>query len=525
ILQTLFRLRRRLGQTIAMTLPDPAASTLQATILGFRGALPKDEQQALVTTGTVHLVVISGFKLSLLAAGLEALALWALRRSGGRLRTRTAIATVVVVAIAGYTLLTGATPSASRAAIMAGVAVLAGLAGRPRDQLTALALAVLAILAVHPPDLFDAGFELSCLSVLGIILLGQPLAARLRGARRGQALAAEAFATSVAATAFDLPVLAGSFHIVSAISPITNLLGMPLLGPIMGFGGIGALLGTLWQPLGAILLWPAWALTTVLDAIVHVGAAAPYAAIPIADLPTWAAVIYWVALLAVTWAVRAKNTMPEAAIARPKLPAWLGIGVLVGAGTVTAAIAFLSTLPPSALRTTFLDVPGEAALIQTPSGGRVLVDGGQSAPDLERRLGELLPPWDRRLDVVVATSPRQDHIGALPDVLARYEVRALIAPAVPNPSVTYRRLQPTVAPAPIDLGSNATLTPESDGWRLTAGGRSILFDGSTAADLTVGATPPVSGEWVRPAFRSAAPQPAPVNAIDLAQTGTLAIEL
>ncbi|MBV8087834.1 MAG: ComEC/Rec2 family competence protein [Chloroflexi bacterium] len=525
ILQTLFGVRKRLGKTIAATLPDPAASTLQATILGIRSALPKDEQQALVSTGTVHLVVISGFKLSLLAAGLEALALWVLRRTGGRLRTRAAVAGAVVLAIAGYTLLTGATPSASRAAIMAGLAVLAGLAGRPRDQLTGLAVAVVAILAAHPQDLFDAGFELSCLSVLGIILLGQPLAARLRGSRPAQAIAAEAFATSVAATAFDLPVLAGSFHIVSAISPITNLVGMPLLGPIMGFGGIGAALGTIWQPLGAVLLWPAWALSTVLDAIVHIGAAAPFATIPIADLPAWAAAVYWALLLAVTWAVRSTAGLSALAITRPRPPAWLA-AVAVGAAVgLTAAIAFLGTLPPSTLRVTFLDVPGEAALIQTPSGARVLVDGGESAPDLERRLGELLPPWDRRLDVVVATSPRQDHIGALPDALTRYEVRALVAPEAPNPSVTYRKLQPTAPAVPIDLGRGALLSPEADGWRLTASGRSILFDGTTAADLTVSATPPTGGLWVRPAFRTASPEPAQADAIDLAQTGTLAIEL
>ncbi|HEX6513121.1 MAG TPA: ComEC/Rec2 family competence protein, partial [Chloroflexota bacterium] len=251
----LSQLRRRLGESIDQTLPEPAASTLKATVLGLRGALSKDEQQALVDTGTVHLVVISGFKLSLLAAMLEAVGLWLLRRTTARLWARAAVSLAVLGLIGGYTALTGATPSAERAALMAGLAVLAALAGRPREQLAALAIAVLAIAAWRPLELQDAGFQLSCLSVLGIVLLAQPLGDWIRrpfdrlpaegwparAARAAGLLLAEAGAASIAATAFAVPVLASSFHEVSLVSPLANLLGMPLLGPIMVLGGAGAI--------------------------------------------------------------------------------------------------------------------------------------------------------------------------------------------------------------------------------------------------------------------------------------------
>ncbi|HEY8693681.1 MAG TPA: ComEC/Rec2 family competence protein, partial [Chloroflexota bacterium] len=290
VLVGMSRLRQRLGDTIGQTLPDPVAATLKATILGLRGALPKNEQQALVNTGTVHLVVISGFKLSLLAAGLQMIGLWILRRTSARLFARLVVSASVLAGIGGYTVLTGATPSAVRAAIMAGLVVFAALMGRPHDQVAALAIAVLAIVGLSPLEVQDAGLQLSCLSVLGIAVLAEPLARWFRGpaarlpaagwwGRLGRMAAlalAEAMGASLAATAFDVPVLADSFHVVSLISPVANLLGMPLLAPIMIFGGLGAGLGSVWLPLGAVFLWPAWAFTTLLDWLVNWTAGLPW---------------------------------------------------------------------------------------------------------------------------------------------------------------------------------------------------------------------------------------------------------
>ena len=74
-----------------------------------------------------------------------------------------------------------------------------------------------------------------------------------------------------------------------------------------------------------------------------------------------------------------------------------------------------------------LDVgQGDAILVETGRGGRVLIDGG---PDPDRLLVELdrhIPPWDRRLDLVILTHPHEDHVAGLPLVVERYAVgRAL----------------------------------------------------------------------------------------------------
>ncbi len=482
VLVAISRLRQRLGETIDRTLPDPASSTLKATILGLSSALPKDEQEALVNTGTVHLIVISGFKLTLIAASLQALGMFVLRRTTSRMWARMVISAAVLATIAGYTLLSGATPSAVRAAIMAGLVVTAAIAGRPHDQLTALGLSVLAMVGARPLLLEDGGLQLSALSVLGIVLLAEPLSARLRRPIQswpetprlaGFALA-EAIGASAGATLFVLPVLAASFHVVSLVSPLANLLGMPLLWPIMVFGGLGALLGSAWLPAGALLLWPAWAFTSLLQTLVRWTASLPYAALAVDGMAPEAIATYYAGLLTLTWLLRRLRASQERARSKPaRRLAWAAM--LAGAAAVTGA-SVVSTRPPDSLRVTFLAVPGQAALIQTADGKKILVDGGESSADLLRQLGSLLPPWDRTLDLVIVTSSRADHVGALAEVFRRYEVRTVVQPAGEAPAFAVRRLSaaPT-SPDVVELGEDVRLLRSREGWWIEQGETGVLF--------------------------------------------------
>ncbi len=524
------RLRLRLAQTIDRILPEPEASTLKATVLGLRSALPKDEQQELVDTGTVHLIVISGFKLSLIAAMLQLVAGWMLRHTTARAWARFTAASAVLAAIAGYTLLTGATPSAVRAAIMAGLVVLAGLTGRPRDQLAALAIAVVAIVGRQPMELLDAGLQLSSLSVLGILLLAEPFAQRLWSlfawlpeaglaggfGRLVSGALVEALAASLAATLFVVPVLAASFHVVSLVSPLANLLGMPLLWPIMLFGGLGAMLGAIWLPLGMALLWPAWAFTALLELVVHATASLPYAALTLEGLPASAIAAYYAALLGLTWLLAGRDVQgaPAVRTVRSRMLGWTGMSA---AALIAAAAAGLNSGPPSTVRATLLAVPGQAALVQTPSGRKVLIDGGQSGSALLRQLGQLLPPWDRGLDLLLVTTPRTDHVGGLEDLLARYDVGAVIEPEVAAPSATFRRLQARIQPLhgeAVDLGDGATLRRIADGWRLEQGATALVI-----ADRSYRITAP-DGDWqVLPMVAGASSD----DAIKLADVGNVTV--
>src|SRR3989338_7332102 len=75
------------------------------------------------------------------------------------------------------------------------------------------------------------------------------------------------------------------------------------------------------------------------------------------------------------------------------------------------------------LKVYFFDIgQGDAMFIETPSGYQILVDGGPDNKVLSK-LGEVMPFWDKDIDVVVASHPHADHIVGLIDVLNKYEVK------------------------------------------------------------------------------------------------------
>lgn len=88
----------------------------------------------------------------------------------------------------------------------------------------------------------------------------------------------------------------------------------------------------------------------------------------------------------------------------------------------------------------FLDVgQGDSILIQAPNGNQILIDGGPDKKVL-REIGKVMPFYDRSIDVVIATHPDKDHIGGLPDVFKRYDIKTFIEPGVEHDTGTYESL-------------------------------------------------------------------------------------
>lgn len=102
--------------------------------------------------------------------------------------------------------------------------------------------------------------------------------------------------------------------------------------------------------------------------------------------------------------------------------------LLVVAGIVGHALVSRMRAPD--LRVSFLDVgQGDAIFIQAPNGRQMLIDGGRNRAVI-RQLANVMPWYDRSIDVVVATHPDADHIGGLPDVFKRYRAGLIVASSV-----------------------------------------------------------------------------------------------
>lgn len=80
---------------------------------------------------------------------------------------------------------------------------------------------------------------------------------------------------------------------------------------------------------------------------------------------------------------------------------------------------------------------GDAIFIELPDTTQILIDGGPDATVL-RELSDVMGPFDRFIDVVIATHPDADHIGGLPDVLARYDVGTIVDSGIEKDTLLYR---------------------------------------------------------------------------------------
>jgi competence protein ComEC len=135
---------------------------------------------------------------------------------------------------------------------------------------------------------------------------------------------------------------------------------------------------------------------------------------------------------AFAWWVRSGRRPPRAVLA-----------VAVGLTPLVVWSTALTAGPPSGLTVRFFDVgQGDAALLTSPAGVRMLVDGG---PDEAQVATELAALGVRRLDVVVASHPHADHVIGLPAVLARVPVALLLDPGCPSDSPDARVLADAVA--------------------------------------------------------------------------------
>jgi competence protein ComEC len=122
---------------------------------------------------------------------------------------------------------------------------------------------------------------------------------------------------------------------------------------------------------------------------------------------------------------------------------------------------------------------GDAILVITPEGRTLLVDGGPDPDLILRRIGQELPFWRRRIDMVVLTHPHEDHVAGLVPVLERFEVGVVLdsGRAYPNPS--YARFRSLAA---AEGAGVYRLARTGDHLRLGSAELAVLYPSAADAD-------------------------------------------
>ncbi len=226
----LSHVRTSVLETIARHLPHAHAQLLGGILVGARQSFPDSMRESFNRIGITHIVAVSGYNITVLLALLYALCLgFGIKRSHG--------IGIVIAGIAGFTLLSGASPATVRAALMGGVVVVARYAGRNARSHTAILIALAAMLLGNPFLLFDIGFQLSFSAMIGLIYLAPNL--ELLSVRFPDVYGLkQILIQTLAAIAATAPLILWYFGTVSIIAPLANILIVPLVPFIMAAGAM-----------------------------------------------------------------------------------------------------------------------------------------------------------------------------------------------------------------------------------------------------------------------------------------------
>ncbi len=435
---------------------DVDGALLAALVLGERGPALRGVEEDFRRTGASHLLASSGLRVGILAAFLYLICRFLCVPP----RMTVVIVTLAVVLLG---LLMWPTPQAIRPVLLTAALGLAILGRRGVDSMQLLALAALLILLVNPQDLYGAGFQLSFITVGGMMLLTRPLLEFLRAwedpdrrAARGLLnvgwqqrarwrlwdMARDTFAAALVAWLVSLPLVAYHFE---QFNPWAIPVGV-LLSPLVFLSLIGGFLKmalTLAFSPGASV-WSMLALAPVsgLRHAVHAMAKLPFADVPVTAPAPWKIWLYY-ALLAAPLLGASPRLQEFAArtAARVRLPSWLRrpwvwarrSSPMAGCLLILWTPLRAATHPPEhdrALRVTLLSLgAGQCAVVETPDGRASLIDAGSStlADVSQTCLGPFLRHEGRgRIDRIFLSHGDYDHISAAQDAVREYGVAEVL---------------------------------------------------------------------------------------------------
>lgn len=255
--------RNSLTTILGQYLSNPQSALLAGMVLGVKEDLPSEFKKSLRETSTIHIVVVSGQNLSMLAGFLMGFS---------RIIGRRKAAALSLIVILFYTFLTGLQIPTIRAAIMVFFGFLAGLFGREKYSLWILSLTGYIMLLYQPDWLNSLSFQLSFLATLAVVKIAPVFEQKLH---KIPDILRTDLSVSIAAQLLTLPIIAYNFREISLVGILVNTLILWTVPLIMIFGMIVIFASFISVTLGSLIVFIPNILLTYFTAVVEMFAAMP----------------------------------------------------------------------------------------------------------------------------------------------------------------------------------------------------------------------------------------------------------
>jgi competence protein ComEC len=418
-----YGLKRKLNTVIEKNVKAESVPLVSSILLGDREKVPKNLMDGFLKTGTIHFLAISGLHVGILVISLHCLLRFF------RLNTRY-LAMIIILIVFFYAAVTGMKPPILRAGIMVAMYYGAFIINRRWDLQNSIAAAAFIILLINPSDLFNVGFQLSVLAVLGIIYTSSRLenffwkstllVEKLQAKEERNEIwfyfkvyCRKSFCVSLGAWIAVMPLIAYYFHIVTPLTVFLNIIVFPLVWLIL-VGGFIVLITGLVSPILAIpfaclVSYSGLALENLILLFSRNFQTFFHTSTP---LLIWILIYY---LIVILFILRERFNIK--------------LAHMIIAALAISNIFVLSGLPgrgQDCLKLTCFDVRhGASFFIQFPNGKNMLYDSGTRGNyDVGKFVVALFLRQQgiKKIDTVIISHKDDDHCNGIPSIIDRFSV-------------------------------------------------------------------------------------------------------
>ena len=427
----------------------------EALVLGKQDNMPASTREAFRATGLSHLLAVSGLHVMCVGFFFYVIIRTTLTRLGvGWKRAEFIRTCLTLVVLLSYAAITGLKPSIARAVLMAAVLMSTRLFHRTSHPLNGLFLAGLLLVALNPHYPFQAGFQLSFVAVLGLIVGVPVMNAVISPNRKGRHLLAymsNSFQVSLVASLATLPVLLFHFGEASFAGIILNALAIP------------ATMGLLIAAISLIVVYPfapslahlfglaTDTLSHLLVVLAHKGKGLfQFATL---NVPPFQEDILFASLLIATvwlcWNTRNR---------------WRYLIVLLFFLCTLNGYSVIQQTSRPAMSVLFLDVGhGDATWLRLPGGKQLFIDTGiGTVGSAHTPVSRHAERWTRDcIDAVILTHPHNDHTGGLKSLIDQHCVNRVFTNTPPRYTIGSRPTATHQSPQVLSLmaGQEITIDP------------------------------------------------------------------
>lgn len=289
LFRTVYKINKILEQKMNRLFPMPESAYLEGLLLGGDNRLPRDVAENFRRTGTTHTVAVSGYNITILAnvfmwLGIG-IGLW-----------RKQSFWFVVGGIVIFIIMIGAPSSAVRAGIMGVILLYAAQAGRLADSLRVIILTAVVMVFISPFILlYDAGFQLSFMATVGIVLIYGPLSEKFKIEHDFLGIKSIVLVT-ISAQLGVLGILIYTFDSISLISLLANVIILPALPLIMLGGALAVGASFVSESLGVFFALPTWVMLHMEIFSIEQLAKLPWAIVGFRGVSIWWSIWYYIFL-------------------------------------------------------------------------------------------------------------------------------------------------------------------------------------------------------------------------------------